>query len=227
MSLDSQAIESLAALGYESDSDLQFWRRLWDDEGKEFFWSYLKSEQKAAEDYRTWLPQLVEYADACRRRAPVLDVSEMTAVERKQRRILREAMDADDVRLALQRGGNCASIVSTSRVGLSAAYELFRETEAVILEETERRHWFRDIYRMELREGFRWFQFLWWTLSESVPDEDKEYVARNYTLPSSCAFWVVQTGWSGGPLAGGGRNDLWCWDGETAEHVDMYSVWNA
>src|SRR4051812_573993 len=67
MPLTQKALDRLARLGYTAEPDLRFWRGLWESEGESFFWGVLRSEAKAAGEYRRWFRRLVAFAADCRR----------------------------------------------------------------------------------------------------------------------------------------------------------------
>jgi hypothetical protein len=226
VSLTQQALQRLGQLGYASEPELRFWRGLWESEGESFFWQFLRSEEKAAEEYRQWFPRLQEFAADCRRAVPVPALDTFSTAEREQYRVLRAKMQefaaSEDRRCVLGRKPHQAAILSTTRVGLSAAEEVFAEAGAVLLREEERERWFADVYP-GVGDKFWWYAFAWWTLREVQPAEADE-VVRSYAIPEGCLYWVVTSGVQWGSLAGGANHELWRWDGTSAAFLECYGV---
>ncbi len=149
MALSAEAVERLAQLGYATDADLRFWQGLWQSEGESFFWGFLRKEEQAAEEYRRWFPRLQAFAAECRRAIPVPAADSFSAAEREQHRVLlakmREFAASEDRRCVLARKPHQAAILSTPRVGLAAAEEVFGGSVAVLLTESERERWLSEV----------------------------------------------------------------------------------
>jgi hypothetical protein len=150
VALSAEAVRRLARLGYATDADLRFWQGLWQSEGEPFFWGFLRKEEQAADEYCRWFPRLQAFAAECRRAAPIPDVATFSGAEREQHRVLltrmREFADSEDRRCVLARKPHQAAILSTIRSGLAAAQEVFGGSGALILEESERERWLREVY---------------------------------------------------------------------------------
>ena len=108
------------------------------------------------------------------------------------------------------------AVLSTSRVGLAAAEEVFGGSGAVILEESERTYWFEEVYR-DHDKALQWYVFAWWTIEDCVSEDLKPIRGRVPALADG-AYWVIKSGVYWGPLAGGGHSELWLWDGERGSH---------
>lgn len=227
MALSDKAIQRLAALGISGDDALRFWVNLWQSEGEAFFWRFVQKEEKAVAEYQLWFPRLQAFAADCRRALPIPVVSDLPAVEQQQHRVLlgkmREFAGSGDRPCVLGRKPNQAAILSTPRVGLAAAQEVFGETGAVILEESERERWFAEVYR-PTEEAFWWYALAWWTLSEELPAEDEERIRSSYPIPAGSSYWVIVSGVQWGGLAGGANHELWQWDGTRAEFIAVYCI---
>jgi hypothetical protein len=227
VALSAEAVQRLALLGYTSDSDLRFWRELWKSQGESFFWGFLRKDEEAAAEYRRWFPRLQAFAAECRRAVPAPAVDGFSASEREQHRILlakmREFDGSEDRRCILGRKPHQAAILSTTRVGLAAAQQVFGGSGAVILEESERERWLSEVCPVN-HEAFWWYAFAWWTLKEGLAGEDEASIRQDYPIPPSCAYWVVVSGVQWGGLAGGSNHELWRWDGERAEFIQLYCV---
>lgn len=227
MALPAEAVHRLARLGYVTDAALGFWQGLWQSEREAFFWGFLRKEEEAAEEYRRWYPRLQAFAAECRRVMPVPGVENFSGAEREQHRVLlakmREFVASEDRRCVLARKPHQAAILSTTRVGLPAAEEVFGGSGAVILEESERERWLSEVYPVS-HEAFRWYAFGWWTLREGLASEDAARIRPHYPIPDGCTYWVVTCGvqWAG--LAGGANHELWRWDGERAEFIELYCI---
>jgi hypothetical protein len=227
MALSVEAMQRLSRLGYATDADLRFWQGMWQSEGESFFWGYLGKEEEAADEYRRWFPRLQDFAAGCRRSIPVPAAGSFSAAEREQYRVLlakmREFSESEDRRCVLGRKPHQAAILSTTRVGLTAAEEVFGGSGAVILEESERERWFSEEYQVS-SEGFWWYGLAWWTLQEGLDGDEEMRICQHYPIPAGCAYWVVTSGVAWGALAGGAIHELWRWDGERAEFIEVHCV---
>jgi hypothetical protein len=227
VSLSDRAVQRLAALGVTGEPARRFWRNLWQCEGESFFWGFIQREEEAAAEYCQWFPKLQAFAAECRRVLPAPLVSEFSAAEREQHRILfgkmrKFAADADPACVQGSKA-NQAAIYSTTRIGLAAAHEVFGETGAVVLEESERERWFAEVYR-PTEEGFWWYTFAWWTLREGLPKEDAARIRASHPIPAGSLYWVVESGLLWGELAGSAIHELWQWDGTRAEFIEVDCV---
>jgi len=227
VALNAKAVERLARLGYATEADRRFWEGLWQSEGEAFFWSFLRNEEKAAREYRRWFPRLQDFAAQCRREAPAPAVDRLSTIEREQHRVLlakvREFAASEDCRMILDRKPYQAAILCTTRVGLGAAQEVFGASPAVILTEAEHERWQSEVYPVK-REAFSWYAWAWWTIREGLPDEDEASIRQDYPIPEGCSYWLVESGLQWGSLAGGANRELWRWDGERAEFIEVYCV---
>ena len=227
MALSAEAVQRLARLGYSTDADLEFWRWLWQSEGESVFWGFLGKSEQAADEYRHWFPRLQAFAAACRRALPVPAVDSFSAPEREQHRILlakmREFTASGDRRCVVGRKPHQAAILSTTRVGLAAAEEVFGESGAVSLEGSERERWLSEVCPVN-HEAFWWYAFAWWTLREGMAGDDEASIRQHYPIPEGCAYWVVVSGVQWGSLAGGANHELWRWDGARAQFIEVYCV---
>jgi hypothetical protein len=140
-------------------------------------------------------------------------------------------------RLVLTDDPHRLAILSTSRVGLAAAEELFGASGAVILEASEQRRWFAEVYEAD-PEAFWWYAFAWWTIEEDIRCEEtagsggKDLLGKilqphsRVRQPnpswSGSPYWMVKSGVQWGPLFGGGDDEVWRWNGERAELIDGY-----
>jgi hypothetical protein len=227
MALNEKARRRLARLGYATDADLQFWRRLWHARGEPFFWDFLRQEERAAQEYRRWFPCLQAFAAECRRAVPAPAVDSLSGAGREQYRILlakmREFATSEDRRCVLAPKPYRAAVLSTTLVGLAAVEEVFGNSGAVILEESERERWLTEIYPVN-HKAFWWYAFAWWTLKEGLAGEDEESIRKGYPIPDGSSYWMVVSGVQWGGLAGGAGHELWRWDGERAEFLAFYGV---
>jgi len=225
--LSDKALRRLARLGYTTEVELQFWKGLWQSQGESFFWGFLRKEEEAAEEYRCWFPRLQAFAAECRRAVPVPAVDTFSAREREQYRVLLAKMQgftaSEDRRCILERKPNQAAILSTTRVGLAAAQQVFAGTGAVLLQEEERAHWFAEVYPVD-HEAFWWYAFAWWSICEGLAGEDEERIRCHYPIPEGNSYGVVVSGVQWGSLAGGADHELWRWDGQSAEFIEVYCI---
>jgi hypothetical protein len=200
---------------------------MWHSEGESCFWSFLQTEEAAAQEYLRWFPRLKAFAAACRRDIPIPAVQNFSRAEAEQYRILwdkmREFAGSEDRHCVLFRKPNQAAILSTSRVGLAAAFQVFGESGAVILEQSERERWLTEICPID-HEGFWWYAFAWWTIREDLAGEDEAAISGGHPIPEDASYWIVESGVQWGPLAGGANHELWRWDGERAEFIELSCV---
>jgi hypothetical protein len=182
-----------------------------------------------AAEYRRWSPVLRNFAADCRQRAPAPHVESLAAPARAQYRILRDKMrlfaESKDGLVILTPRPHVLAVLSTSRVGLPAANALFSGSGAVILEESDRRRWFTEVHEVQ-HDALWWFAFAWWTIDDNVVDEVPEPIRRQVPATPGTSYWVLKSGAQWGPLAGGGRSELWQWDGERAEFIEEYEAFD-
>src|SRR5262245_42083699 len=220
MALSEAAVQRLRQLGYVTDGALRFWQEIWQSEGESFFWGFIQKEEEAAEEYRHWFPRLQAFAADCRRAVPVPSVESFSVLEREQHRILlakmREFAKSEDSRCVFARKPHNAAVLSTTRVGLVAAEEVFGGSGAVILLESEKERWFGEVYPVDY-EKFWWYAFAWWTIKEGLDAEEEIRIRQECPIPDGSSYWMVVSGLAWGSLAGGANDELWRWDGEGAE----------
>jgi hypothetical protein len=214
-------------LGYTTDAELKFLQDFWDSEGESVFWVFLRKKEEAAEEYRRWFPRLEAFASDCRRAVSVPAVDNFSATEWEQYRVLLAKMQefaaSEGRRCILERKPYQATILSTTRVGLVAAQQVFGGTGAVLLQEEERERWFAEVYPVD-HEAFWWYGFVWWSLREGLAGEDEENLRGLYPIAEGSSYWVVVSGVQWGSLAGGANHELWRWDGRRAEFIEVYRI---
>lgn len=220
-------IERLTRLGDFTEDRLKYWRNLWISDGEKSFWYSLRADEETAEEYRQWFPKLQEFAAARRREVPAPDTGSFTAAEQEQYRILLAKMTefaaSEDRRCVFGHRPHRAAILSTTRIGLTAAQQVFDQTKWVILTAEELGLWY-DIYPRD-PEKFWWEAYAWWSLHDGLLDDGidaPESLRNRYPIPEGSSYWVVISGVSWGPQAGGVRHELWRWDGVSAEFIDTY-----
>ncbi len=226
MALSEEAIRRLTALGYTTEADLEFWRRLWMSEGDSFFWYFLESEEKSAESSTAGTRN-------SGRSRPSADGSGQHPTpkpcrwpSREQYRILCEKMEqfaASPDRVVMGRKPNQADIVATTPVGLAAASAVFGRlgVPVVLLLGEEKEGWFSRVIAPE-EQAFGWYATYWWLCKEEPEPEELDEVRRHYPIPDGSAYWVVTTGLAWGSLAGGSKDELWQWDGVKASCLGIY-----
>jgi len=180
---------------------------------------------EVAAEYRRWSPALRAFASECRRAAPAPDIRLLPASDFAQYRILRHTMSAfaesQDGLVTLAPAPHCLAILSTTRVGLAAAEEVFGSSTAVILEESEQSRWFSEVDAARDRMLW-WYALAWWRTPVGLGDIEAERIElRNSSSPTG-SYWIVESGVQWGPLAGGVRQELWRWDGTQAGFVETY-----
>jgi len=174
--------------------------------------------------HRHWSPKRRAFANECRRGAAAPDVRFLAGSDLAQHRLLRDKMSAfaqsQDGLVSLAPGPHRLAILSTTRLGLAAAEELFGSS-AVILEESEQSRWFAEIYPAS-DQGPWWYALVWWTIQVRPRDIEDERIERPNSGSSTGSDWIVESGVRWGPLAGGSRHELWHWDGKQAVFVKTY-----
>ena len=61
-------------------------------------------------------------------------------------------------------------------------------------------------------------------LAECEAAAARASMASDFPIPEGCSYWVVVSGVQGGGLAGGANHELWRWDGERAEFIEVYCI---
>ena len=155
MSLSEKALQELARLGYTADAELRFWQDLWQSAGESLFWRYVQSEIETSARYEIWFPRLQSFAVECRQAVPIPAVESFSQIEAEQYRVLLSKMQefaASGDRAILNHRPNRAVILSTTRVGMAAARQVFGECEAVLLQIEEESRWFSEVYPIDLEK---------------------------------------------------------------------------
>lgn len=207
------------------EGDPEAYREMVWREGADFVHTFLNRIDDAADEYRRWAPKLRAFAAECRRAVPVPAIESLTGPEREQYRLLHTKMAAfaksKESPVVLTGKPHHLAVLSTSRVGLAAAQEVFHGSGAAILEESEQRRWFAEIYQAD-DLAFWWYALAWWSIEEGITGQEAERAGRQYPISAGSSYWVVRSGVQWGPLAGGGDAELWRWDGQRAEFIEMY-----
>jgi hypothetical protein len=227
MGLSPEVIQRINRLGFVTEDDLKFWQSIWADLDEPAFRVFLRKEEEAAEQYRCWFPRLQEFATECRRKIPVPNSESFSAAEREQYRILldkmRKFVESGDCRCVFSGKPNHVALLSTTRVGL-VAEKVFGGRGALILLQSEREQWFRDICPIDL-EAHWWYSFAWWTIMtwEERLVRENDPIPEGW-IPEGCSYWFVESGVQWGSLAGGADEELWKWDGERADFIEVCSI---
>ena len=177
--------------------------------------------------YRRWSPALRAFAADCRQTSPAPRIESLAAAARAQYRVLctkmREFAESKDGLVTLAARPHHLAVLSTNRVGLAAAEDVFGGSGAVILEESERLYWFAEVYE-DHQAALWWYAFAWWTFEDIVVGKQPEPIRRRVSALPGSSCWVLKSGVQWGPLAGGGRSELWEWDGERATFIEEYET---
>jgi hypothetical protein len=180
--------------------------------------------EQAAADYRRWSPVLRAFAIERRRISPSPAVEGLDAAARAQHSVLHAKMSefaaTRDGLVTLAPRPHQLAVLSTNRIGLPAAEKLFGGSGAVILEESERRYWFSDVFA-DRREGPWWYVFAWWTIQDGLDSVHAERIRGRHLTAQGHSWWVTESGVQWGPLAGGCHQELWRWDGAQVEFIEM------
>ena len=195
---------------------------LWRD-GAESVHRFLNRIDDGADEYRRWSPKLRAFAAECRRAVPAPVIESLASPEREQYRLLRTKMSAfaksEESLVILTGQPHHVAVLSTSRVGLAAAQEVFGGSDAVVLENSEQRRWFAETYQAgDL--AFWWYALAWWSVEEGIECEDVAGIRQQHPISAGSSYWVVRSGVQWGQLAGGGDAELWRWDGQRAEFIE-------
>jgi hypothetical protein len=205
------------------DQDPEHFRKMAWRDGLVDLRRFLDRIDEAAAEHDRWAPILCAFAAECRRAVPTPAVETFVELELAQYRILRKKMsqfaESTDGLVTLAPRPHHVAVLSTTRVGLAAAAKVFSESSAVILEESERTHWFTQIYRAS-PERLWWYSFASWRIQVGLDDNKAQELCRRYPASSSNSYWIVESGVQWGPLAGGCREELWRFDGARGEFVE-------
>ncbi|MFN0052765.1 MAG: hypothetical protein ACKV0T_11280 [Planctomycetales bacterium] len=225
----AEAIEYLGSLlAAQNDPETLAWRRLSEAEQEAAVQELMRtSEAEDAERYRVWFPRLQAFAADCRRASPTLPLSEMSIAEREQHRIclgmMRKFAESQERSALLEQRPNRAAILSATRIGLTAMEEVFGNSGGVILEESEVRQWFSEVYPRD-DEAHRWYANAWWRICQNPPEADVRGYRESHPIPKGDAYWVVTEGVQCGNLGGGATHYLWQWDGTQAEFIECHCI---
>ena len=238
MPLTVEVLARLAAIGFASDADLAYWRRLGDDPRvtDAHFLLRLREHEASVSAYYRRLPHLLAFVADRRRADPLPDVLALSAAERAQHDILLGKMQAsvhsgqDAAFLSVGRKRpDRAPIVLTSRVGLLAATEVFGGTSAAILAASEWDDWLAGNDQRRDSLAGPWNVQQWWLLGEDIPMRsraDPADLRRTHAIRDDQRLWFLDVG---------GRSDgslnetysLYRWDGQTGTFVDLYGSLDA
>lgn len=228
MPLSPQIRDRLIELAY--DAQIPFFEMMAENEGDDFARGFLAELEKSVEAHRVGLPKLQAYAAECRRKSPLPNPEEFSPLERGQHDVLRAKMieyrDSED-RRAVLFDPHKAAILSTDRVGLPAAEQVFSGTGALILETAECDDLCKELFAEHDDASFWWFAFGRWTIEEGASWHtglDAESLRRNFPIPEGSTYWTVNSGVTWGGLAGGTNHELWKWDGQRAEYLETVAI---
>lgn len=214
-----ELVQRMASMGLDPQ---KFRQDVWRD-GPASVNGFLDDLDATAAECRVWAPALRAFAIECRQRSPVPRVESLTPLARAQYGILRAGMrdfaDSPDGLMTLAPSPYRLAVLSTNQAGLAAAEEFFGRSGAVIVEEAERRYWFEEVYQ-ERKDALWWYSFAWWTIRDGVDAHQMERFGGRVPASPKEAYWIVDSGVQWGPLAGGGRQELWRWDGAQAEFIE-------
>lgn len=188
--------------------------------------AFIDRMDETARECERWLPVLRSFAANCRLVAPAPSVESLSEEELAQYRILRVKMtkfvESDSSRIL--EIPDRAAILTTTRIGLTAASELFRGSRVVILEHAERERWFADVYKRP-ESACWWYAFAWWTVETRIGESEAAWIDQNFRISANATLWTVRTGILWGPLAGGGRDEIWEWNGQREMFIGECSSW--
>ena len=201
---------------------------LWRD-GADSVHRFLNRIDDAADEYRRWAPRLRAFAAECRRAVPAPAIESLAGPEREQYHLLRTKMSAfaksEESLVVLTGQPHHMAVLSTSRVGLAAAQEVFRGSDAGVLEKSEHHRWFAEIYQAgDL--AFWWYALAWWSVEEGIAGEEAVRIRRQHAISAGGSCWIVRSGVQWGRLAGGGDAELWRWDGRRAEFIEKLETFS-
>lgn len=132
-------------------------------------------------------------------------------------------LKSENARVLFDRKPNQAAIIASTPVGLAAAHQVIRNTDAVFLLEEEKEYWFGSVYPAN-HNSFWWYAFAWWSIREKPSGDEEREIREFYSVPGGNTLWIVTSGIAWGSLAGGATLEAWCWDGERASLVGDYQT---
>lgn len=128
-------------------------------------------------------------------------------------------------RLLLQPGESAPGLVFTSDItGLVAALEILGPSPEGIVylldDEAE------DVLSRWQEDFFHSCVHFWARFRPRLPKHFKAQIAERHPIPPRAKYWIHEEGTMWGPLAGGGAEHLWMWDGkQTTLLEEAFQSW--
>jgi hypothetical protein len=121
--------------------------------------------------------------------------------------------------------GNCVIVCSIPLIGIPVAQRLWpgEDSLAIILTPYELRRW-REDYKHP-QEAFWWWMDYSWAIEDRPNLKSFRCNKQDIQLPHGESPWLVNSGLSWGPLAGGGTTELWSWNGREAKFIRDIERW--
>lgn len=175
--------------------------------------------------YRDWSPRLYDFAKECRERNPCPSERSLSNAEREMQRIYEAKLDQPKVNRE-----NRVAICRMPLLAIPVAHRIWPKDlpHTVILTPEEEQTW-NEIYTHS-QDAPWWFAHFWWIVDDSPepPSSADNPLAPRWSIedvPDGQTPWLVNIGFSRGPLAGGGNTELWSWDGTKASLVTTAQSW--
>ena len=195
------------------------------EEGADFVRGFIECLEDAEALFREWSPKLREFAESCRASNPSPSADSLSARNRAKLPIYQSMIETAE-RLP---GLRCNTIIicSLPAMAIPIARRLWpgEDSRCVFLTREELDHW-HEIYEHP-DASFWWFMYYHWEIQDPPRSPGIWGNAHPLVVPEGCEPWLVCSGLNWGSLAGGGREDLWAWDGTTARFVNNYCDWQA
>ncbi len=222
--LPSELTKRLAAF----NMDPAFFRQIAWRDGVGFVHRFIEKLEERNELYRKWSPRLREFADECRKSRPLPSDSSLSSSDREKQRIFEAKLErpkmAQDMTVAICRMPLIAMAIA-QRVWPSD------DEQTVVLTFEEKSRW-DEIYSHP-GGAFWWFAHFWWNIDDSreqefpltQPDGPEFLWWNDDDVPNAETPWLLTVGNLYGPLAGGGRRELWSWNGRRAKFLKNLDRW--
>lgn len=223
--LPPDIVEHLDAL----DLNQEYFRDMTWQEGTEFTHDFLNRVEESNGLCAKWTPRLAEFAATCRTQLPPPLLNSLSATERAQQKIYAEKLQSTDFTSSRR-----VAICQIPLLAIAVARQLWPQDNdrVFLLTPDERRRW--DEMYLHPEGAMPWFSYYWWSI-DTMPgfpfsmSELDEFNIRDddYSLADGECRWYLDFGEMHGSLNGGGRTELWAWNGNRARFVAEIGMWDS
>ena len=171
--------------------------------------------------YLEWSPKLRELASRSRKVMPPPSEKRLSRRDLAKLKIYERLIGSAD---RLRHKKYEIVICTLPVLGFPAAQRLWpgQEENVVLLTPKELSEW-HDIYHHP-DSSFWWFSYYHWEVQDP-PKTDGIWAESRISVPKSEEPWRVISAHTWGSLAGGGKAELWSWNGKRAKFVENAGGW--